>query len=366
MRWQVSALAVALVAFASDAKAQSAQRSFDDLVAKHATAHGLPEQLVRRVITIESRGNPKLISSGNYGLMQIRLGTARAMGYLGEPDGLLDADTNMTYAVKYLAGAYRAAGCDPDLAVSYYQHGYAGAAKTKCLAIMQLAGARSEVKPETKTEAKAATKREAMPSDRTATRVEREVLLVPSIAEPKAGRPPAAPSDVLKAKVVQTLSIPGRDAQAATAAAPSAKQKTTARPSEPAKPDTFAARADLAGVHIPADARASLEPEPTVVRPVRKKAEAQPSKRRKVRLQARVDPTNAEAQTSKRRKVRVEQATAEPRMVAVPQTRTRDKSKAEAKQAGDLLSALKKLVTPEQKQQPARKHRKQASADAQR
>jgi len=358
MRWQVSGLAVALVAFASDAKALSAQRSFDDLVAKHATAHGLPEQLVRRVITIESRGNPKLINSGNYGLMQIRLGTARAMGYQGEADGLLDADTNMTYAVKYLAGAYRAAGCDPDLAISYYQHGYASAAKTKCLAIMQLAGARSEIKPE----AKAETKREAMPSDRTTTGVEREVLLAPSIADPKAGQPPAAPSDVLKAKVVQTLSIPGRDAQAA----PSAKQKTTARASEPAKPDTFAARADLAGVHVPVDARASLEPEAAASRSAKKKAEAQPSKRRKVRLQARVDPTNAEAQTSKRRKVRVEQATAEPRMVAVPQTRTRDKSKAEAKQAGDLLSALKKLVTPEQKQQPARKHRKQASADAQR
>src|SRR5262245_29681877 len=146
MRWQVSALAVALVAFASDAKAQSALRTFDDLVAKHATAHGVPEQLVRRVITIESRGNPKLINAGNYGLMQIRLGTARAMGYEGQPDGLLDADTNMTYAVKYLAGAYRAAGCDPQLAISYYQHGYAGAAKGKCTATMQLAGARSEIR----------------------------------------------------------------------------------------------------------------------------------------------------------------------------------------------------------------------------
>lgn len=362
MRWQVSALAVALVAFASDAKAQSAQRSFDDLVAKHATAHGLPEQLVRRVITIESRGNPKLINSGNYGLMQIRLGTARAMGYQGEADGLLDADTNMTYAVKYLAGAYRAAGCDPDLAISYYQRGYAGAAKTKCLAIMQLAGARSEIKQG----AKAETKGQAMPTDRVATKAERDVLFAPSIADPKAGQPSAAPTDVLKAKMVQTLAIPGRDTQGATPTVPPRKQDNAARPSAAAKPDTFAARADLAGLHVPADARASLDPEPTVARPTRKKAEAQPSKRRKVRLQARVDPTNAEPPTSKRRKIRVEQATAEPRMVAVPQKRTRDKSEAEAKPAGDLLSALKKLVTPEQKQQPARKHRKQASADAQR
>ena len=32
--------------------------------------------LVRRVIHIESKGNPRVVSKGNYGLMQIRLGTA--------------------------------------------------------------------------------------------------------------------------------------------------------------------------------------------------------------------------------------------------------------------------------------------------
>ena len=39
-------------------------------------------------------------------------------GLSGSAEGLLDADTNMTYAVKYLAGAYRAAGCDPDRAIA--------------------------------------------------------------------------------------------------------------------------------------------------------------------------------------------------------------------------------------------------------
>jgi hypothetical protein len=63
--------------------------------------------------------------------MQIRLGTAKAMGYSGGADGLLDADTNMTYAVKYLAGAYRAAGGNEARAVSYYQRGYYQQAKAK-------------------------------------------------------------------------------------------------------------------------------------------------------------------------------------------------------------------------------------------
>lgn len=103
----------------------------DALIAKHAAAHNVPEVLVRRVIHRESRGNPRVISKGNYGLMQIRLGTARAMGYQGTAAGLLDADTNMTYAVKYLAGAYQAAGGNVDRAVRYYAGGYYYVAKRK-------------------------------------------------------------------------------------------------------------------------------------------------------------------------------------------------------------------------------------------
>ena len=103
----------------------------DHLVAKHAAAHGVPESLVRRVIQIESRGNPRVVSSGNYGLMQIRLGTARAMGYRGDAGGLLDADTNMTYAVRYLAGAYRAAGGNHEQAIRNYQRGYYDKAKAQ-------------------------------------------------------------------------------------------------------------------------------------------------------------------------------------------------------------------------------------------
>src|ERR1700744_5226571 len=45
--------------------------SYDALVAKHAVANGVPAQLVRRVIRIESRGNARAVRSGNYGLMQI-------------------------------------------------------------------------------------------------------------------------------------------------------------------------------------------------------------------------------------------------------------------------------------------------------
>jgi len=105
--------------------------SYEAMAASHAAANGVPVSLVHRVIMRESRYNPRAVSRGNYGIMQIRLGTARAMGYTGTAAGLLDPNTNMTYAVKYLAGAYKVAGGNESRAVSLYASGYYYAAKRK-------------------------------------------------------------------------------------------------------------------------------------------------------------------------------------------------------------------------------------------
>lgn len=108
----------------------SAQRAdYEAMVASHAAANGVPPELVHRVIVRESKYNPRAVSKGNYGMMQIKLATARGLGYTGTAQGLLDPDTNLTYAVKYLAGAYRAAGGNHNRAVSYYAGGYYYAAK---------------------------------------------------------------------------------------------------------------------------------------------------------------------------------------------------------------------------------------------
>ncbi len=120
-----------------------ANGNLDALIASHAAANGVPAELVRRVIRRESGGNPRTVSKGNYGLMQIKLATARAMGYRGDAAGLLDANTNMTYAVKYLAGAYRATGGNADRAVHYYASGYYYVAKRQGLAGRNSGGAMS-------------------------------------------------------------------------------------------------------------------------------------------------------------------------------------------------------------------------------
>jgi soluble lytic murein transglycosylase-like protein len=125
--------AIAVLPFPEIALAQHAQ--YDALVASHATANGVPVALVHRVIVRESRYQAHLVArGGTIGLMQIKLATARGLGYTGSAEGLRDPDTNLTYAVKYLAGAYRAAGGDHNRAVHYYASGYYGAAKRQRLA----------------------------------------------------------------------------------------------------------------------------------------------------------------------------------------------------------------------------------------
>jgi soluble lytic murein transglycosylase-like protein len=94
------------------------------LVQKYAAAHEIPESLLHRVIQRESGYNPGARNGPYYGLMQILPQTARTMGYQGPPAGLLDAETNLQYAGKYLRGAWLVSGGDEDEAVRWYAAGY--------------------------------------------------------------------------------------------------------------------------------------------------------------------------------------------------------------------------------------------------
>jgi soluble lytic murein transglycosylase-like protein len=98
--------------------------ALDSMIERHAAANGLPVDLVHRVVTRESGYNAHARNGGNLGLMQIKYATARGVGYSGPASGLLDPETNLTYAVRYLAGAYRAAGGNANRAVSLYASGY--------------------------------------------------------------------------------------------------------------------------------------------------------------------------------------------------------------------------------------------------
>jgi hypothetical protein len=207
-------------AFALSALAGSATAGpHDALISKHASTYGVPETLVRRVIHIESKGNPRIVSKGHYGLMQIRLGTAHSMGYRGTAEGLLDADTNMTYAVKYLASAYRAAGCSEDRAIAYYQRGFYKKEQSNC-AVPRSANVQVASK-----DSASGAREFAVQRSRSA------------VAE----RDAAPPADVLRPKVVQVETFTRPKPQSAPpppmqlASAPAAPAPVAVAPAAPAR-----------------------------------------------------------------------------------------------------------------------------------
>ena len=121
--------ATAALFVSSGASAQS-RAQYESMVATHAAANNVPEALVHRVIVRESKYHPSLVGrGGTIGLMQIKLPTARGLGYPGDAAGLRDPDTNLAWGIKYLAGAYRAANGDHGRAMRYYASGYYYAAK---------------------------------------------------------------------------------------------------------------------------------------------------------------------------------------------------------------------------------------------
>ncbi len=105
----------------------------DRLIDKYDEFYDVPADLVRGVVKRESNFQPAAYNHGHWGLMQIKHATARGMGYRGPAKGLLDPETNLKYAVRYLAGAYLVADGNHKKADRLYQRGYYYGAKRKGL-----------------------------------------------------------------------------------------------------------------------------------------------------------------------------------------------------------------------------------------
>ncbi len=103
---------------------ETAAPTLTDLIAKHAQQNGVPVELAKAVVRIESRGNPHASNGGALGLMQIKPGTARAAGFSGGASGLFVAETNLHFGMKILGDAYRTSGGDVCRALMLYQSGH--------------------------------------------------------------------------------------------------------------------------------------------------------------------------------------------------------------------------------------------------
>ena len=105
------------------------------LINKWADFYDIPRELVHKQAVRESTHRPWAVARPYYGLLQILPATARSMGFRGEPKDLLDADTNLEFAGKYLRGAWLVSDGDIDTAVQWYARGFYFEAKRRGLLV---------------------------------------------------------------------------------------------------------------------------------------------------------------------------------------------------------------------------------------
>jgi soluble lytic murein transglycosylase-like protein len=96
-------------------------------------AEAAPRALLEAVIHVESRGNAKAVGRhGEIGLGQLRLQTARGMGFRGSRAELFKPSVNRHYTERYLDMALKRAGGRLCHAASLYNMGVG--AKPRCTA----------------------------------------------------------------------------------------------------------------------------------------------------------------------------------------------------------------------------------------
>jgi soluble lytic murein transglycosylase-like protein len=101
-------------------------------IRRTAEEEGVPPDLAEAVAFVESRFSTSAVGSvGEVGLMQIRFTTAQQMGFLGGIEELFDADENIHYSVKYLAGGWRLTGGDFCMTLVKYRAGWGETAITQ-------------------------------------------------------------------------------------------------------------------------------------------------------------------------------------------------------------------------------------------
>lgn len=123
---QTASLPAPSIGARSKARLSDATRAaaLKPVIARYASENGLPYELADAVVRLESRYNAGARNGPNMGLTQINFRTAQSLGFKGDAAGLLDAETNLRYGLKYLATAYKLAGGDTCGTILRYQFGH--------------------------------------------------------------------------------------------------------------------------------------------------------------------------------------------------------------------------------------------------
>jgi len=142
------ATVVALCLACAGCETVSAGRAFDrnaplvQLIADKAHEHNVPNSLAYAVVRYESNLNASALSKGNYGLGQIKCGTARGIGFDGKCTALLQPDVNLEYSMTYLRMALDQANGDECTALTLYNQGLGKTLRKKpsryCRTVMKI------------------------------------------------------------------------------------------------------------------------------------------------------------------------------------------------------------------------------------
>ncbi len=88
-----------------------ALRGSHAVFAAAARRQGVPVRLALATIAVESRGNCRAVGrAGELGPLQIKLGTARGLGYRGSASGLRNCGAGLYWGMRHLAISYRKCG----------------------------------------------------------------------------------------------------------------------------------------------------------------------------------------------------------------------------------------------------------------
>lgn len=124
MKAAIAAATIALSIIAAQAQPMSARDVLDHqigvraLVSAVAREQGVPDGIAHVLVRRESGYNARAVGrSGEIGLSQIKLSTARGLGFRGSRQQLFDPRTNLTYGMRYAALARRCGG------IHLYQRG---------------------------------------------------------------------------------------------------------------------------------------------------------------------------------------------------------------------------------------------------
>jgi len=95
-------LVAALLTVGCETVGKTAESPLHEMIRAAAISHDISPEIALGLIDVESTFKPTASKDGNYGLMQVRVATAKAMGFKGNLTELMAPENNLEYGMRYL------------------------------------------------------------------------------------------------------------------------------------------------------------------------------------------------------------------------------------------------------------------------